>query len=129
VTRSPCGASEIRLVGFDAPKLGGHCGLEQSPHLRQLVRTGGDLDLKLIPCSRRPGTEGTMACNCGRHAERDGNGEQRRRNLDAERPSRLQIEDELDLGRLLGGISGPSTLVDRLATSRQQGSSAFEASR
>jgi hypothetical protein len=26
----------------------------------------GDLDLKIIPCSCRPGTEGTMACNYGR---------------------------------------------------------------
>jgi len=64
----------IRLVGFDAPELGGHarCGLERmlaaraTSRLRQLVRTGGDLDLKLIPCSCRPGTEGTMACNYGR---------------------------------------------------------------
>jgi endonuclease YncB( thermonuclease family) len=64
----------IRLVGFDAPELGGHahCGLERmlaaraTSRLRQLVRTGGDLDLKLIPCSCRPGTEGTMACNWGR---------------------------------------------------------------
>jgi endonuclease YncB( thermonuclease family) len=64
----------IRLVGFDAPELGGHarCGLERmlaaraTSRLRQLVRTGGDLDLKLTPCSCRPGTEGTMACNYGR---------------------------------------------------------------
>jgi endonuclease YncB( thermonuclease family) len=64
----------IRLVGFDAPELGGHarCGLERmlaaraTSRLRQLVRNGGDLDLKLIPCSCRPGTEGTMACNYGR---------------------------------------------------------------
>jgi endonuclease YncB( thermonuclease family) len=64
----------IRLVGFDAPELGGHahCGLERmlaaraTSRLRQLVRTGGDLDLELIPCSCRPGTEGTMACNYGR---------------------------------------------------------------
>ncbi len=56
----------VRLVGFDAPELGrrAHCGLERmlaaraTSRLRQLVRTGGDLDLKLIPCSCRPGTEG-----------------------------------------------------------------------
>jgi len=61
----------VRLVGFDAPELGrrAHCGLERmlaaraTSRLRQLVRTGGDLDLKLIPCSCRPGTEGKMACN------------------------------------------------------------------
>src|SRR5271170_1737319 len=59
----------IRLVGFDAPELGGHahCGLERmlaaraTSRLRQMIRTGGDPDLKLIPCSCRPGTEGTMA--------------------------------------------------------------------
>jgi endonuclease YncB( thermonuclease family) len=64
----------IRLVGFDAPELGGHahCGLERmlaaraTSRLRQLIRTGGNLDLKLIPCSCRPGTEVTMACNYGR---------------------------------------------------------------
>jgi endonuclease YncB( thermonuclease family) len=64
----------IRLVGFDAPELGGHahCGLERmlaaraTSRLRQLIRTGGNLDLKLIPCSCRPGTEATMACNYGR---------------------------------------------------------------
>jgi endonuclease YncB( thermonuclease family) len=64
----------IRLVGFDAPELGGHahCGLERmlaaraTSRLRQLIRTGGDLDLKLIACSCRPGTVGTMACNYGR---------------------------------------------------------------
>jgi endonuclease YncB( thermonuclease family) len=64
----------IRLVGFDAPELGSHahCGLERmlaaraTSRLRQLIRTGGDLDLKLIACSCRPGTEGTMACNYGR---------------------------------------------------------------
>jgi endonuclease YncB( thermonuclease family) len=64
----------IRLVGFDAPELGrhAHCGSERmlaaraTSRLRQLVRTGGDLDLKLIACSCRPGTEGTMGCNYGR---------------------------------------------------------------
>jgi endonuclease YncB( thermonuclease family) len=64
----------IRFVGFDAPELGrhAHCGLERMLAARatsrqgQLIRTGGDLDLKLIPCSCRPGTEGTMACNYGR---------------------------------------------------------------
>jgi endonuclease YncB( thermonuclease family) len=64
----------IRLVGFDAPELGGHahCGLERmlaaraASRLRQLIRTGNAVDLKLIACSCRPGTEGTMACNYGR---------------------------------------------------------------
>jgi len=64
----------IRLVGFDAPELGGqaHCGLERmlaaraTLRLRQLVRTGGDLDLKLIPCSCRPGFEGDCCEKVGR---------------------------------------------------------------
>jgi endonuclease YncB( thermonuclease family) len=53
----------VRLVGFDAPELGSHaqCGIERiraaraSSRLRQLIRNGGDLDLKLIPCSCRAG--------------------------------------------------------------------------
>src|SRR5437899_12625274 len=47
----------VPLVGFDAPELGSraHCGLERmlaaraTSRLRQVVRTGGDLDRKLIP--------------------------------------------------------------------------------
>jgi endonuclease YncB( thermonuclease family) len=68
------GRKTVRLVGFDAPELGrkAHCGLERmlaaraASRLRKVVRTGGDLDLKIIRCSCRPGTEGTMACNYGR---------------------------------------------------------------
>jgi endonuclease YncB( thermonuclease family) len=61
----------IRLVGFDAPELGGHarCALERtlaarapSP-VRQMIRTSDDIDLQIVECSCRPGTEGTMACN------------------------------------------------------------------
>jgi endonuclease YncB( thermonuclease family) len=61
----------IRLVGFDAPELGGHahCGLERmlaaraSSRLRQMIRNSDDVDLQIVDCSCRPGTEGTMACN------------------------------------------------------------------
>jgi endonuclease YncB( thermonuclease family) len=64
----------IRLVGFDAPELGGHahCGLERmlaaraASRLRQIIRTGDDIDLQIIDCSCRPGTEGTRWCNYGR---------------------------------------------------------------
>jgi endonuclease YncB( thermonuclease family) len=64
----------IRLLGYDPPELGAraHCGLERmlaaraTSHLRQVIRTGGDLDLRVVPCSCRPGTEGTMRCNRGR---------------------------------------------------------------
>ena len=61
----------IRLVGFDAPELGGHahCGLERmlaaraTSRLRQMIKLSDDIDLQLVECSCRPGTEGTMACN------------------------------------------------------------------
>jgi endonuclease YncB( thermonuclease family) len=61
----------IRLVGFDAPELGGHarCGLERTlaaraaSRLRQMIRTSDDIDLQIVEWSCRPGTEGTMACN------------------------------------------------------------------
>ncbi|RED36209.1 hypothetical protein BJ123_108145 [Rhodopseudomonas thermotolerans] len=61
-----------RLVGFNAPetrraksekerKLGGRA----AARLREIIR-GGKLDYAIVPCSCRPGTEGTMACNFGR---------------------------------------------------------------
>jgi endonuclease YncB( thermonuclease family) len=61
----------IRLVGFDAPELGGHahCGLERmlaaraTSRLRQMIKLRDDIDLQIVECSCRPGTEGTMACN------------------------------------------------------------------
>jgi endonuclease YncB( thermonuclease family) len=61
----------IRLVGFDAPELGGHAhsGLERmlaaraTSRLRQMIRNSEDIDLQIVDCSCRPGTEGTMACN------------------------------------------------------------------
>jgi endonuclease YncB( thermonuclease family) len=61
----------IRLVGFDAPELGGHarCGLERTlaaratSRLRQMIKLSDDIDLHIVECSCRPGTEGTMACN------------------------------------------------------------------
>ena len=64
----------VRLVGFDAPELGGHahCGLERmlaaraTSRLRQLIQLSNDIDLQIVDCSCRPGTGGTMACNYGR---------------------------------------------------------------
>jgi endonuclease YncB( thermonuclease family) len=61
----------IRLVGFDAPELGGHtrCSLERTlaaratSRLRQMIKMSDDIDLQIVDCSCRPGTEGTMACN------------------------------------------------------------------
>ena len=61
----------IRLVGFDAPELGGHahCGLERmlaaraTSRLRQMIQLSNDIDLQVVDCSCRPGTAGTMARN------------------------------------------------------------------
>jgi endonuclease YncB( thermonuclease family) len=64
----------IRLIDFDAPGLGGHahCGLERmlaaraTSRLRQVIQRSTDIDLQIVDCSCRPGTEGTRACNFGR---------------------------------------------------------------
>jgi endonuclease YncB( thermonuclease family) len=64
----------IRLVGFDAPELGqhAHCGVERmlaaraTSRLRQLIQNSKDIDLQVVDCSCRPGTEGTNSCNYGR---------------------------------------------------------------
>ena len=64
----------IHLVDFEAPELGrhAHCGLERmlaaraTSRLRQIIRADDDIDLQVIECSCRPGTEGTRWCNHGR---------------------------------------------------------------
>jgi len=63
----------VRLVGFDAPESGSlaRCDRERqtadraAAHMRSLV-AGGGLELRLVRCSCRPGTEGTSLCNYGR---------------------------------------------------------------
>jgi micrococcal nuclease len=62
----------IRLVGFDTPeRTRARCEQERQlgeraeARLRQIV-SGGGLELRLIPCSCRTGTEGTPTCNHGR---------------------------------------------------------------
>jgi endonuclease YncB( thermonuclease family) len=63
----------VRLVGFDTPEAGmnAKCEAERALapkatfRLRQIIASGG-LSLSLVPCARRPGTEGTPACNYGR---------------------------------------------------------------
>ncbi|PPQ42237.1 nuclease [Rhodopseudomonas palustris] len=61
-----------RLVGFNAPETfraanpaEHELGLKAAERLRALVRAG-NLDYTEVPCSCRPGTEGTPACNHGR---------------------------------------------------------------
>jgi endonuclease YncB( thermonuclease family) len=56
----------IRLIDFDAPELGGQarCGLERmlaaraTSRLRQMIRNSEDIELQIVECSCRPGTEG-----------------------------------------------------------------------
>ena len=62
----------IRLVGFNAPEtFVFHCeagrllGVQATARLKAIVLLG-DLDLELVPCACKPGTEGTMFCNYGR---------------------------------------------------------------
>lgn len=61
----------VRLVGFDTPERDGRCPAERNlaaratMRLRQLI-AGGGLDLRIVRCSCRPGTEGTRRCNYGR---------------------------------------------------------------
>ena len=62
----------IRLVGFNAPEtFVFHCeagrllGVQATARLKAIVLLG-DLDLELVLCACKPGTEGTMFCNYGR---------------------------------------------------------------
>ena len=63
----------VRLVGFDTPETGidARCEGERNlaaratARLRALV-AGGRLDLQIVSCSCRPGTEDTQRCNYGR---------------------------------------------------------------
>jgi endonuclease YncB( thermonuclease family) len=63
----------IRLSDLDVPEFGtrAHCGIERmlaaraASRLRQIIRNAEDIDLEVIECSCRPGTEGTRACHRG----------------------------------------------------------------
>lgn len=63
----------VRLIGFDTPETGTRAACneersmaaEASSRLRHLIAAGG-VDLSIVPCNCRPGTEGTQACNHGR---------------------------------------------------------------
>jgi len=62
-----------RLVGFDTPERGDNARCDDErrradaamARLRALI-AGGDAHLVRVPCSCRPGTEGTRNCNFGR---------------------------------------------------------------
>lgn len=62
----------VRLVGFNAPETyepecerEAALGERAKARLRELT-AGSDLSLTYVPCSCRPGTEGTNMCNYGR---------------------------------------------------------------
>ena len=62
----------IRLVGFNAPEIrNARCenearlGVKATNRLRELVQ-GRPLELTLVRCACKPGTEGTKQCNFGR---------------------------------------------------------------
>ena len=63
----------VRLVGFDTPEIGerARCeserklGAAATARLRELIATR-TAALDMVPCSCRPGTEGTPLCNYGR---------------------------------------------------------------
>ena len=67
------GGQVYRLVGFDTPASGNNAkcprertlSAEATRRLRELV-TGGELDLRRVPCACPRGTEGTGQCNYGR---------------------------------------------------------------
>jgi endonuclease YncB( thermonuclease family) len=68
------GGQKYRLVGFDTPESGdrAQCPSEHvlaaraTERLRELLRDATAHKLERVPCSCRPGTEGTPQCNFGR---------------------------------------------------------------
>ncbi len=65
-------AKGTRLVGLNAPEIDHPLCLRErqqgeraKARLNQLL-AGAKLDLTIVPCACRPGTEGTDACNYGR---------------------------------------------------------------
>ena|SRR6185369_7335447 len=67
------GRTTYRLVGFDAPEQGerAQCpseaerGTRATGRMQEIIRSGA-LDIEVVACSCRPGTEGTQLCNYGR---------------------------------------------------------------
>lgn len=63
----------VRLIGYSTPEAGSNarCPAERAlaaaatMRLRQLI-AGGGLNLRIVRCSCRHGTEGTLNCNYGR---------------------------------------------------------------
>jgi endonuclease YncB( thermonuclease family) len=67
------GRTTFRLVGFDSPEQAerARCpseaerGAQATRRMQEIIRSGA-LDLEVVACSCRPGTEGTQLCNYGR---------------------------------------------------------------
>ncbi|MBB2685246.1 UNVERIFIED_ORG: endonuclease YncB(thermonuclease family) [Rhizobium etli] len=69
--------TRVRLVGFNTPeKFEPQCsnegilGNRASERLKELVATASSMDVQLVRCSCKPGTEGTKKCNYGRSCGR-----------------------------------------------------------
>lgn len=67
------GGTVVRLVGFNAPETGRRAKCERERALGAVAKerlasliAAGKTELRIIPCSCKPGTEGTEACNYGR---------------------------------------------------------------
>ena len=61
-----------RLVGFNTPEVNGDCEHERRLARKATIRLSqivaeGELVLRRVPCACAEGTEGTSACNFGRH--------------------------------------------------------------
>jgi hypothetical protein len=78
-TRSTAVGKRIRLVGFDGPDSAATQALERmlaaraTSRLRQMIKLSDEIDLQIVECSCRPGTEGTIACNYKRAFRRGRN--------------------------------------------------------
>ncbi|NEK25136.1 hypothetical protein GV827_22480 [Sulfitobacter sp. JBTF-M27] len=66
-------SASIRLVGFNTPETynpvceaGLALGKQATARLKELIRNASSIELEIVPCACRPGTQGTEDCNYGR---------------------------------------------------------------